>query len=176
MEDLLLLASKMGDMETHFGEKYENKRRGSKKYIILDISHQTIRTNIFFQQLDVRTKFQYSLSAWHTHFSVQFKFRSKLIHLREEYLQFKGKDFEHLILAAVPTLIPNLVSTVKWYAAHEEKGQKMHKRWSFSLWTTPPCCYMMRKELPASFSQPMLEFQSAVGTLVWAYWNRCGIG
>jgi hypothetical protein len=31
MEDLLLLASKMGDMETHFGKKYENKRRGSEK-------------------------------------------------------------------------------------------------------------------------------------------------
>jgi len=37
---------------------------------------------------------------------LEFEFRSKLIHLREQYLLFKGKDVEKLILSAVPTLSP----------------------------------------------------------------------
>ena len=37
---------------------------------------------------------------------LEFEFRSKLIHLREQYLHFKGKDIENLILSAVPTLSP----------------------------------------------------------------------
>ncbi|MCX9084018.1 MAG: hypothetical protein OIN87_04365 [Candidatus Methanoperedens sp.] len=37
---------------------------------------------------------------------LEFEFRSKLIHLREQYLHFKGKDIDNLILSAVPTLSP----------------------------------------------------------------------
>jgi len=37
---------------------------------------------------------------------LEFEFRSKLIHLREQYLHFKGKEIDNLILSAVPTLNP----------------------------------------------------------------------
>ena len=37
---------------------------------------------------------------------LEFEFRSKLIHLRKEYLQFKDKNLEKLILSAIPTLAP----------------------------------------------------------------------
>jgi len=37
---------------------------------------------------------------------LEFEFRSKLIHLRSEYLMFSGKDLEALILSAVPALAP----------------------------------------------------------------------
>lgn len=49
-----------------------------------------------------------TISKKHLRHQLEFEFRSKLIHIREEYLQFKGKDLEHLILAAVPTLMPIL--------------------------------------------------------------------
>ncbi|NOR49201.1 MAG: hypothetical protein GQ533_14365 [Methanosarcinaceae archaeon] len=53
-----------------------------------------------------------TISKKHLRHQLEFEFRSKLIHLREEYLQFKGKDLEHLILAAVPTLMPILGAMV----------------------------------------------------------------
>jgi hypothetical protein len=37
---------------------------------------------------------------------LEFEFRSKLIHLREQYLHFKGKDMDNLILSAIPTMSP----------------------------------------------------------------------
>ncbi len=37
---------------------------------------------------------------------LEFEFRSKLIHLRREYIQSRGKHLENLILSAVPTLVP----------------------------------------------------------------------
>jgi hypothetical protein len=37
---------------------------------------------------------------------LEFEFRSKLIHLRRQYLETGGKHFESLILSAVPTLVP----------------------------------------------------------------------
>ncbi|MBU4221722.1 MAG: hypothetical protein KKA10_08890 [Euryarchaeota archaeon] len=37
---------------------------------------------------------------------LEFEFRSKLIHLRSEYLQYSGRDLESLILSAVPALAP----------------------------------------------------------------------
>lgn len=39
---------------------------------------------------------------------LEFEFRSKLIHLRRQYLLSKGKHLEALILSAVPTLAPIL--------------------------------------------------------------------
>ena len=53
-----------------------------------------------------------TISKKHLRHQLEFEFRSKLIHLREEYLQFKSKDLEHLILAAVPTLMPILGALV----------------------------------------------------------------
>lgn len=37
---------------------------------------------------------------------LEFEFRSKLIHLRQSYMQSEGKDIEDIILSAVPTLSP----------------------------------------------------------------------
>jgi hypothetical protein len=37
---------------------------------------------------------------------LEFEFRSKLIHLRSDYLMFKDKELESLILSAVPALSP----------------------------------------------------------------------
>ncbi|MCZ7399859.1 MAG: hypothetical protein O8C62_09345, partial [Candidatus Methanoperedens sp.] len=37
---------------------------------------------------------------------LEFEFRSKLIHLRRQYLQLKDRHLEALILSAVPTLVP----------------------------------------------------------------------
>lgn len=48
------------------------------------------------------------VSKQHLRHQLEFEIRSKLIHLRGEYLQYKGKDLEALILAAVPTLAPIL--------------------------------------------------------------------
>ncbi|MGP8321614.1 MAG: hypothetical protein ACT6FE_04740 [Methanosarcinaceae archaeon] len=48
------------------------------------------------------------VSKEHLRHQLEFEIRSKLIHLREEYLQYKDKDLEALILAAVPTLSPLL--------------------------------------------------------------------
>ncbi|HJH32383.1 MAG TPA: hypothetical protein C5S50_09480 [Methanosarcinaceae archaeon] len=48
------------------------------------------------------------ISKEHLRHQLEFEIRSKLIHLRGEYLQYKNKDIESLILAAVPTLTPLL--------------------------------------------------------------------
>lgn len=48
------------------------------------------------------------VSKEHLRHQLEFEIRSKLIHLRGEYLQYKDKDLEALILAAVPTLAPLL--------------------------------------------------------------------
>ncbi len=37
---------------------------------------------------------------------LEFEFRSKLIHLRRQYLESRGRHLEALILSAVPTLLP----------------------------------------------------------------------
>jgi len=46
------------------------------------------------------------ISKAHLRHQLEFEFRSKLLHLRGEYLRFKGKDLERLALAAVPVLAP----------------------------------------------------------------------
>ncbi len=46
------------------------------------------------------------ISKKHLRHQLEFEFRSKLLHLRGEYLRFKGKDLERLALAAVPVLAP----------------------------------------------------------------------
>lgn len=56
---------------------------------------------------------------------LEFEFRSKLIHLREQYLQFKGKDIENLILSTVPTLSPIIGALV--YLGDMEDTENMVK-------------------------------------------------
>lgn len=51
---------------------------------------------------------------------LEFEFRSKLIHLREHYLHFKGKDIEKLILSAVPTLCP-IIGALLYLGDMEDK-------------------------------------------------------
>ncbi len=46
------------------------------------------------------------ISKKHLRHQLEFEFRSKLLHIRGEYLRFKGKDLERLALAAVPVLVP----------------------------------------------------------------------
>ena len=46
------------------------------------------------------------ISKKHLRHQLEFEFRSKLLHIRGEYLRFKGKDLERLALAAVPVLAP----------------------------------------------------------------------
>jgi len=46
------------------------------------------------------------ISKKHLRHQLEFEFRSKLLHLRGEYLRFKGKDLERLARAAVPVLAP----------------------------------------------------------------------
>lgn len=48
------------------------------------------------------------ISKEHLRQQLEFEFRSKLIHLREDYLQFRGKEMDDLILSSVPTLSPVL--------------------------------------------------------------------
>jgi hypothetical protein len=51
---------------------------------------------------------------------LEFEFRSKLIHLREQYLHFKGKDIENLIVSAVPTLCP-IIGALMYLGDMEDK-------------------------------------------------------
>ena len=46
------------------------------------------------------------ISKENLRYQLEFEFRSKLIHLRRQYLQSRGRDLEHLILSAVPALVP----------------------------------------------------------------------
>jgi hypothetical protein len=60
--------------------------------------HKIIYGEDFLKDLVISKKF--------LRHQLEFEFRSKLIHLRREYLQFKGKDLDNLILSVIPTLIP----------------------------------------------------------------------
>jgi len=51
---------------------------------------------------------------------LEFEFRSKLIHLREQYLHFKGKDIDNLILSAIPTLSP-IIGALMFLGDKEDK-------------------------------------------------------
>ena len=46
------------------------------------------------------------ISKKNLRYQLEFEFRSKLIHLRREYLQSRGRHLENLILSAVPALAP----------------------------------------------------------------------
>lgn len=47
-----------------------------------------------------------AISKENLRYQLEFEFRSKLIHLRRQYLLSRGRDLEHLILSAVPALVP----------------------------------------------------------------------
>lgn len=56
---------------------------------------------------------------------LEFDLRSKLIHLRKEYLLFSGRHLENLILSAVPTLVPILGGLIYLKDLHYEDTQDM---------------------------------------------------
>jgi hypothetical protein len=58
---------------------------------------------------------------------LEFEFRSKLIHLRKEYLLFEGKHLEKLILSAIPTLVPIIGGLIYLKDLHYSDTQDMFK-------------------------------------------------
>ncbi len=56
---------------------------------------------------------------------LEFEFRSKLIHLRKEYLLVDGKHLEALILSAIPTLVPILGGLIYLKDLHYSDTQDM---------------------------------------------------
>ncbi len=58
---------------------------------------------------------------------LEFEFRSKLIHLRKEYLLFEGKHLEKLILSAIPTLVPIIGGLIYLKDLHYSDMQDMFK-------------------------------------------------
>ncbi len=58
---------------------------------------------------------------------LEFEFRSKLIHLRRQYLQLKDKHLEALILSAVPTLVPIIGGLIYLKDLHYTDTQDMFK-------------------------------------------------
>ncbi len=60
--------------------------------------HETLYGDDLFKDMEI--------SKEQLRHQLEFEFRSKLIHLRREYLQSKGKHLENLIFSAVPTLVP----------------------------------------------------------------------
>ncbi|KCZ71670.1 hypothetical protein ANME2D_02406 [Candidatus Methanoperedens nitroreducens] len=67
------------------------------------------------------------ISKKHLRHQLEFEFRSKLIHLREEYLQFKDKDLEDLIISALPTLAPIIGGLIYLRDLHYEDTQDMFR-------------------------------------------------
>jgi hypothetical protein len=60
-------------------------------------------------------------------YQLEFEFRSKLIHLRKEYLQFKGKHLEDFILSAIPTLVPIIGGLIYLKDLHYSDTEDMFK-------------------------------------------------
>ncbi len=58
---------------------------------------------------------------------LEFEFRSKLIHLRRQYLQLKDRHLETLILSAVPTLVPMIGGLIYLKDLHYIDTQDMFK-------------------------------------------------
>jgi hypothetical protein len=58
---------------------------------------------------------------------LEFEFRSKLIHLRRQYLQLKDRHLETLILSAVPTLVPIIGGLIYLKDIHHSDTQDMFK-------------------------------------------------
>ncbi len=58
---------------------------------------------------------------------LEFEFRSKLIHLRKEYLQFKDKNLENLILSAIPALAPIIGGLIYLKDLHYTDTEDMFK-------------------------------------------------
>lgn len=58
---------------------------------------------------------------------LEFEFRSKLIHLRKEYLQFQGRNLENLIFSAIPTLAPIIGGLIYLKDLHYTDTEDMFK-------------------------------------------------
>lgn len=56
---------------------------------------------------------------------LEFEFRSKLIHLRSEYLLYSGRELESLILSAVPALAPIIGGLLYLKDLHHDGTQDM---------------------------------------------------
>ncbi len=60
--------------------------------------HKTLHGDDLLEDMEISKK--------NLRHQLEFEFRSKLIHLRREYLQSRGKHLENIISSAVPTMVP----------------------------------------------------------------------
>jgi len=67
------------------------------------------------------------ISKEHLRHQLEFEFRSKLIHLRKEYLQFRGRHLETLILSTIPTLMPIIGGLIYFKDLHYSDTEDMFK-------------------------------------------------
>jgi hypothetical protein len=82
-------------------------------------NHRIIYGDDFLKDMQISKK--------HLRHQLEFEFRSKLIHLRRAYLQFKGRDLENLILSAIPTLAPILGGLIYLKDLHYDDTRDMFK-------------------------------------------------
>ncbi len=124
-EDLLTLA------EYHTGDQKRliavcktldldilRKLKQSKEHLLLFTEEEIIRGADVFpvEFLNIRHDYKIhygedilkdiKISKENLRFQLEFEFRSKLIHLRSEYILSRDRELEYLILSAVPALAP----------------------------------------------------------------------
>lgn len=68
------------------------------EFLNIKLNHKILYGEDFLKDINISKK--------NLRHQLEFEFRSKLIHLRSEYLQYSGRDLENLILSAVPALAP----------------------------------------------------------------------
>lgn len=68
------------------------------EFLNIKLNHKILFGEDFLKDINISKK--------NLRHQLEFEFRSKLIHLRSEYLQYSGRDLENLILSAVPALAP----------------------------------------------------------------------
>lgn len=79
--------------------------------------HKTLYGDDFLKDIEISKK--------NLRQQLEFDLRSKLIHLRKEYLLSNGRHLENLILSAVPTLVPILGGLIYLKDLHYEDTQDM---------------------------------------------------
>jgi hypothetical protein len=68
------------------------------EFLNIKLHHKTLYGEDIFKDINISKK--------NLRHQLEFEFRSKLIHLRSEYLLYSGRQLESLILSAVPALAP----------------------------------------------------------------------
>lgn len=68
------------------------------EFLNIKLNHKILYGEDFLKDINISKK--------NLRHQLEFEFRSKLIHLRSEYLQYSGRDLDNLILSAVPALAP----------------------------------------------------------------------